>query len=188
MLWLNQGVVSAAIALTGLPNPNSGTDAVTLRDGRHLQALWAGIADGTVDVLGSDHAPHTREEKDHPYPESPSGMTGVQTLVPLMMAHLRFDKATVGLIQATPALMGVLFGPPLARLATGAYRREALIGLFLTSAVACGLISRATTAAALVIPQMMFGLATAAFCPAMILLLVPRLGRGGNIRQRAASG
>ena len=42
-----------------------------VRDARHLQALWAAIADGTVDVLGSDHAPHTREEKDHPYPGEP---------------------------------------------------------------------------------------------------------------------
>ncbi|MDP1910192.1 MAG: dihydroorotase, partial [Hyphomicrobium sp.] len=51
-----------------------------VRDDRHRQAIWAGLAAGTVDVLGSDHAPHTREEKDHAYPASHSGMTGVQTL------------------------------------------------------------------------------------------------------------
>ena len=39
-----------------------------VRDERHRQAIWAGLAAGVVDVLGSDHAPHTREEKDHPYP------------------------------------------------------------------------------------------------------------------------
>ena len=115
----------------------------------------------------------------------PAALSMSQTLVPLMMAHLRFDKATVGLIQATPALMGVLFGPPLARLATGAYRREALIGLFLTSAVACGLISRATTAAALVIPQMMFGLATAAFWSNA---LAASFGLGDGSRQDAIQG
>ena len=59
-----------------------------VRDESHRQAIWAGIASGVVDVLGSDHAPHTREEKEHPYPESHSGMTGVQTLVPVMLNHV----------------------------------------------------------------------------------------------------
>ncbi|MEP6826561.1 MAG: dihydroorotase, partial [Aestuariivirga sp.] len=51
-----------------------------VREARHREALWAAIASGLVDVLGSDHAPHTLEEKAKPYPQSPSGMTGVQTL------------------------------------------------------------------------------------------------------------
>jgi dihydroorotase len=51
-------------------------------------ALWQGIAQGVADVLGSDHAPHTLEEKAKPYPNSPSGMTGVQTLVPMMLDHI----------------------------------------------------------------------------------------------------
>jgi dihydroorotase len=59
-----------------------------IRDGRHREALWQAVADGTVDVIGSDHAPHTREEKARPYPGSPSGMPGVQTLLPLMLDHL----------------------------------------------------------------------------------------------------
>lgn len=59
-----------------------------VRDDRHRQAIWRGLTDGVVDVLGSDHAPHTREEKVRPYPESPSGMTGVQTLVPVMLDHV----------------------------------------------------------------------------------------------------
>jgi dihydroorotase len=66
-----------------------------VRDARHLQALWAAVADGTVDVLGSDHAPHTREEKDHPYPESHSGMTGVQTLVPIMLDHVNAGRLSL---------------------------------------------------------------------------------------------
>jgi dihydroorotase len=48
-----------------------------------------------VDVLGSDHAPHTRAEKDHPYPESHSGMTGVQTLVPVMLDHVNSGRLTL---------------------------------------------------------------------------------------------
>lgn len=52
-------------------------------------ALWdLGIRQGVVDVLGTDHAPHTIEEKAQPYPQSPSGMPGVQTLVPVMLTHV----------------------------------------------------------------------------------------------------
>ncbi|HQN52557.1 MAG TPA: amidohydrolase family protein, partial [Phenylobacterium sp.] len=45
--------------------------------------------------LGSDHAPHTREEKARPYPASPSGMPGVQTLVPLMLTHVAEGRLTL---------------------------------------------------------------------------------------------
>ena len=55
----------------------------------HVDALWLwGMQQGVADVLGSDHAPHTKEEKAKPYPASPSGMPGVQTLVPLMLTHV----------------------------------------------------------------------------------------------------
>lgn len=59
-----------------------------IRDAAHLEALWAGLAGGVIDVIGSDHAPHTRKEKEKPYPASPSGMPGVQTLVPVMLDHV----------------------------------------------------------------------------------------------------
>jgi len=59
-----------------------------IRDARHRAALWVGLDQGVVDVLGSDHAPHTLEEKARPYPASPSGMPGVQTLVPIMLTHV----------------------------------------------------------------------------------------------------
>lgn len=58
-----------------------------IRGAEHRAGLWEGIRNGTVDVLGSDHAPHTLEEKAQAYPKSPSGMPGVQTLVPLMLDH-----------------------------------------------------------------------------------------------------
>ena len=54
----------------------------------HRDRLWHGVSQGIIDVLGSDHAPHTLEEKRKPYPQSPSGMTGVQTLVPVMLDHV----------------------------------------------------------------------------------------------------
>ena len=59
-----------------------------VRDQAHRAGIWAGVRNGVVDVLGSDHAPHTLEEKQKPYPNSPSGMTGVQTLVPIMLDHV----------------------------------------------------------------------------------------------------
>lgn len=63
-----------------------------IRDKRHQDGLWKAVLDGTVDVLASDHAPHTREEKMKPYPESPGGFPGVQTLVPLMLNHVNAGK------------------------------------------------------------------------------------------------
>jgi len=59
-----------------------------IRTAEHRAGLWVGVANGVADVLGSDHAPHTREEKARPYPASPSGMPGVQTLLPLMLTHV----------------------------------------------------------------------------------------------------
>jgi dihydroorotase-like cyclic amidohydrolase len=77
------------------------------RDESHRAGIWKGIEQGIVDVLGSDHAPHTLEEKAHTYPHSHSGMTGVQTLVPLMLDHVNAGKLSlarfVDLASAGPA-------------------------------------------------------------------------------------
>lgn len=59
-----------------------------IREKRHQDALWAALGAGVVDVVGSDHAPHTREEKERPYPQSASGTPGVQTLLPVMLTHV----------------------------------------------------------------------------------------------------
>jgi len=78
-----------------------------VRDAAHRDGIWRGIAQGIVDVLGSDHAPHTLEEKAKSYPASPSGMTGVQTLVPLMLDHVNAGRLSlarfVDLSSAGPA-------------------------------------------------------------------------------------
>jgi len=66
-----------------------------VRDGRHRAALWDGIRGGLVDAIGSDHAPHTTDEKARPYPQSPSGMPGVQTLVPVMLDHVAKGRLTL---------------------------------------------------------------------------------------------
>ena len=66
-----------------------------IREASHQSALWRGIAMGVADVLGSDHAPHTLEEKARPYPASPSGMPGVQTLLPVMLTHVAAGRLTL---------------------------------------------------------------------------------------------
>ena len=66
-----------------------------VRGAGHRDALWRGVASGVVDVIGSDHAPHTRAEKARPYPDSPSGMPGVQTLLPVMLDHVAAGRLTV---------------------------------------------------------------------------------------------
>jgi dihydroorotase len=66
-----------------------------IRDIEHQEALWEGLRRNVFYVIGSDHAPHTREEKDKGYPHSPSGMPGVQTLLPIMLEHAFQGRLTV---------------------------------------------------------------------------------------------
>lgn len=66
-----------------------------IREKRHLEGIWKALQDGVVDVIGSDHAPHTRQEKDLPYPTSPSGLPGVQTLVPIMLNHVHEGRLSL---------------------------------------------------------------------------------------------
>src|SRR3954469_10609341 len=82
-----------------------------VRDASHRDGIWNGIAQGVIDVLGSDHAPHTREEKDKVYPASPSGMTGVQTLVPIMLDHVNAGRLSLlRMVDLTSAGPARLFG------------------------------------------------------------------------------
>jgi len=66
-----------------------------IRSAEHRAGLWRGVDQGLFDVLGSDHAPHTREEKAKPYPQSPSGMPGVQTMVPVMLNHVAAGRLSL---------------------------------------------------------------------------------------------
>ncbi|MEH3146671.1 MAG: dihydroorotase [Methylobacterium frigidaeris] len=82
-----------------------------VRDAAHREVLWWGLNQGVADVLGSDHAPHTLEEKAKPYPDSPSGMTGVQTLVPVMLDHVAAGRLSLArLVDLTSAGPKRLFG------------------------------------------------------------------------------
>lgn len=82
-----------------------------IRDAAHRAALWRGVETGVVDVLGSDHAPHTSEEKARPYPASPSGMPGVQTLLPVMLTHVAEGRLSLErLVDLTSHGANRLFG------------------------------------------------------------------------------
>jgi len=82
-----------------------------IRDAAHREGLWRAIAQGVVDTIGSDHSPHTREEKAHPYPKTHSGMPGVQTLVPLMLDHVNAGRLSLmRLVDLTSAGPARIFG------------------------------------------------------------------------------
>jgi dihydroorotase len=78
-----------------------------IRGQAHRDAAWRAINDGTVDTIGSDHAPHPRDRKYLPWPECPAGLTGVQTLVPVMLNHVNAGRLSlsrmVDLLCAGPA-------------------------------------------------------------------------------------
>lgn len=82
-----------------------------VREARHREGLWRAVAQGIVDVLGSDHAPHTKEEKSKPYPQSPSGMPGVQTLLPIMLEHVHQGRLSLErLVDLTSAGAARIYG------------------------------------------------------------------------------
>ena len=66
-----------------------------LRSKEHYDRLWVAIKNNIVDVLGSDHAPHLKSNKDKEYPNTPSGMPGVQTIFPIMIDHVNNGKLTL---------------------------------------------------------------------------------------------
>lgn len=78
-----------------------------IRDRRHLEAAWVAVRDGTADTVGSDHAPHPRAAKERPWPDTAAGLTGVQTIVPLMLDHVNAGRLPltrlVDLMCAGPA-------------------------------------------------------------------------------------
>ena len=66
-----------------------------IRTKEHYNRLWVAITNNIVDVLGSDHAPHSKENKNKEYPNSPSGMPGVQTIFPVMIDHVNNGKLSL---------------------------------------------------------------------------------------------
>ncbi len=78
-----------------------------IRDRRHVEAAWRAVADGLVDTIGSDHAPHPRSAKERPWPDVAAGLTGVQTLLPVMLEQVHQGRLSlarlVELMAAGPA-------------------------------------------------------------------------------------
>ena len=66
-----------------------------IRKKEHYDRLWVAVKNSVVDVLGSDHAPHSKEDKNKKYPASPSGMPGVQTILPIMLDHINNEKLSL---------------------------------------------------------------------------------------------
>ena len=66
-----------------------------IRKKEHYDRLWTAVKNSVVDVLGSDHAPHSKEDKKKKYPASPSGMPGVQTILPIMLNHINNEKLSL---------------------------------------------------------------------------------------------
>ena len=66
-----------------------------IRDKSHYDRLWYAVKNNLNDTIGSDHAPHLKVNKDKEYPNSPSGMPGVQTLMPVMLNHVNNEKLSL---------------------------------------------------------------------------------------------
>lgn len=66
-----------------------------IRSARHRDALWRHLVAGTFGLVTSDHTPHTRDEKERGYPESPSGMPGVEWTLPLLLDRVNAGACTL---------------------------------------------------------------------------------------------
>ncbi len=70
-----------------------------LRSPENNQILWQALLDGVIDFIATDHAPHTLEEKAKGYPQSPSGMPGVETSLALMLTQAVEGRCTVAQVS-----------------------------------------------------------------------------------------
>lgn len=82
-----------------------------LRPLADVEAVRAGLADGAIDAIATDHAPHTREAKEQAFDQAPPGMLGLETALALALTELDLDVATVlGLLSWHPAHIAGLSG------------------------------------------------------------------------------
>ena len=92
-----------------------------LRTNEHIEALREALVDGTIDIVGTDHAPHTQEDKDHPFDVASPGMLGLEEALAVVMELFvstgRMDWASVvDRMSTAPARIGRLLhqGRPVA--------------------------------------------------------------------------
>lgn len=102
-----------------------------VRDASHREAIAQAFLEGLFDVVGSDHAPHTADEKARPYPQSPSGMPGVQTTLPLLLDwSARGGPALPFLVQRLCENPAALYGiRDVGRLETGSLADLSVVDL-----------------------------------------------------------
>lgn len=66
-----------------------------LRSPHDNEVLWQALLDGVIDFIATDHAPHTLAEKAKGYPNTPSGMPGVETSLPLLLTQAMQGRCTI---------------------------------------------------------------------------------------------
>lgn len=82
-----------------------------LRTKKDREALWTALKNGLIDIVASDHAPHTKGEKERSYKEAPSGVPGVETLLPLLLNEVNHGRLTLErLVAVTSANAARIFG------------------------------------------------------------------------------
>lgn len=91
-----------------------------LRTEAERAALWEAFKAGSIPMMGSDHAPHSREAKERPFPEAPSGVPGVETSLPLLLARTRAGDLELNtLLSAVCRRPSLFLGLPQGRLEPG---------------------------------------------------------------------
>ena len=102
------------------------------------QALWQAIADGTVDTIGSDHAPHRLEEKNKEYAQAPSGFPGLETSLPLLLQEVKKGNLTLErLVQLTSTHAAKIFGLEKTGKIEEGYRADLVVFDLKKSGVVC---------------------------------------------------
>src|SRR3989344_7424308 len=93
-----------------------------LRFQEDLEAIREGLADGTIDCIASDHAPHTAQEKSGDFEQAPNGIIGLETLLSLTVTFL-VSRGALSLLEAFRKLSlnpARIFGFPGGRIRLGA--------------------------------------------------------------------
>ena len=100
--WVTAEVTPQHLLLDAIAYEKIGTLAQVdpaLRSEGDRELLWQALLDGVIDFIATDHAPHTLEEKDQGYPQSPSGMPGVETALPLMLTQAKENRCTIAQVS-----------------------------------------------------------------------------------------
>lgn len=99
-----------------------------LREQKDCDALIAALADGTIDCIATDHAPHAPSEKECEFAEAPNGMIGLETAFPLLLQLVRDGRVSLDrLVRALTAGPAKIIGQPVGTLQVGAHADVAIV-------------------------------------------------------------